>query len=128
MKRYLLAALLLVPFPAVAQVVCPACEPDLHILVEVPVENKNYSGPTKYEGDIFDAFGKQFTVEIVFDGALKPVVTQVVFNPGKNQFIRWTTQSLKLSNGLHTMTLTITDLAQPNCPDVRTIHFRVFGN
>jgi hypothetical protein len=113
--------------PAHAVNVCEPCPNDIDIRVEVPVGGKNYAGPTKYEGDIDHAFGKSYTVEIVIDGVLKPVVTQTRLNPGAAEFVRWTTASLKLANGPHVMLLTITDLAQPACPLILSIPFRTFG-
>ena len=125
MKMQLALALLALTLttPARAADVCGPCEPDIDILVQVPMVNRNYAGPTKYEGDIFDAFGRQFSVEIVIDGTLKPIVNQYRLNPGKAEFVRWTTLALKLAPGPHVMVITIADLAQPTCPDIITVNF-----
>lgn len=119
----IVALVLALVTPALAAPICPPCDPEIPILVEVPLEGRNYAGPTKYEGDIYNAFGKTYTVEIVIDGTLKPVVALSVLNPGLKQFIRWTTAALSLARGPHVMVITITDLAQPTCPEILTIHF-----
>lgn len=116
------ALLGLLASPAMPAAVCPPCEPP-EIVIQVPLEGRNYAGPAKYEGDIPDAFGKAFTVELLIDGVLKPVVTLSVMNPGVHQFLRWTTAALQLARGPHTMIITVTDLADAACPSITTVHF-----
>lgn len=78
-----------------------SCGPKL--LIQAPVPDRSYNGPTILEGDVYQ---KGVTVTVTVDGVSVPV-TMVVMNPGATQFWRWSTPKVK-TRGPHVAVITAT--------------------